>query len=73
VKIHLDFFIIFLKIEGINRNNIIITALVNSITIINFINETILNYLNNKDTKTYALSIRDARGRALALAFTLAN
>jgi hypothetical protein len=73
VKIHLDFFIIFLKIKGIDKNNIIITALVDSTAIVNFINKTVLNRLNNKDTKIYAPPIRDARGRALAPAFTLAN
>ena len=73
MKTHLDFFIISLKIKGIDRNNIIITTLVNSIVIVNFINETVLNRLNNKDTKIYTPLIRDARGRALVLAFTLAN
>jgi hypothetical protein len=73
VKTHLNFFIISLKIEEIDRNNIIITALIDFITIVNFINKTILNRLNNKDTKIYTPPIRDARKRALAPASILAN
>jgi hypothetical protein len=73
VKTHLDFFTISLKIKGIDGNDTTITALVDSMAIVNFINETVLNRLNNKDTKTYAPPIRDARGRALAPASTLAN
>jgi hypothetical protein len=73
VKTHLDFFIISLKIEGIDRNDTTITALVDSTATVNFINETVLNRLNNKDTKIYAPPIRDARGRALAPASTSAN
>ena len=73
MKIYLDFFIISLKIKRIDGNDIIITALVDSMAIVNFIDETVLNRLNNKDTKTYTPPVRDARGRALAPASTSAN